>query len=693
MTLSSASIIFISLIFLTYSNTFQADWHYDDMPNILENPHLHIKNLKPHSLFRTFFAGYAGGKYDDSRLYRPLACMTFALNWYIGKNEVVGYHIVNILIHCISACVLFLVIRQLFKTPVLIVTGQRKEAVYSIALLAVAFWAANPIQTQAVTYVVQRMASLAAMFYTIGIYCFLKGRMSYKFQTRIILYCCCILSYILALGSKENAITLPITLLLIEILFFQRAINFQRAKRIHIYLLFAAVAAVGLSAIFYLSGGQDVFGTYRIRPFGLKERLLTESRIIIFYISQIFYPIPNRLSIKHDIVLSTSLFHPFSTFLAVATILGLIVLSIAVSRKHPVFSFSILFYFLTHCVESTILPLELIFEHRNYLPSLFLFLPIAIGMERLLVYYKNKSKLIFLSLSILIIGLICGFGVGTYSRNVSWKTEMSLWEDAIRKAPASAVPYQNLAVQYYKNIGDHEAALFLLQKAVPLKGPKLFKSKALTLKHIGNIYYWKHDYETAISFYREALAIYSDYHEARYNLVLALMQTKRFETALAQSNVLLESRKNSKYLLIKGLSLLNKGKIESSINCFQKVIKEKPDNIKGHLYIGGALNLLGRYSMAEKYLEKIRTICPECIYNYFYLIENRIKAEDMLSASIYTDELLSLFPIPFIQSKLKMISASPFLPPIAEGIVTQYIITSLRRQNRQLNRKNYDTVD
>jgi hypothetical protein len=166
------------------------------------------------------------------------------------------------------------------------------------------------------------------------------------------------------------------------------------------------------------------------RPFSLYERLLSEPRIVLFYLSLIFYPLPGRLSIEHDITLSTSLFNPWTTLPAILFHLILIGFGLSQIKKRPLLALAILFFYLNHVIESTIIPLELIFEHRNYLPSLFLFLPVAAGFKKLLDIYQEKNRVfrsVLLYSSVLIIIII---GAGTYIRNMAWATEKALWEDA-----------------------------------------------------------------------------------------------------------------------------------------------------------------------------------------------------------------------------------------------------------------------
>jgi hypothetical protein len=148
----------------------------DDFENILQNNALHISEPTPRALAATLFGEPTADISSNQKLYRPLACLTFGLNWYAGQTNVWGYHLVNVGIHLLTAFFLFITILSLYRTP-----GMQKRPegeAYFVGLLAVVLWAVNPIQTQAVTYIVQRMASMAAMFYVLGLFCYLTARQS-----------------------------------------------------------------------------------------------------------------------------------------------------------------------------------------------------------------------------------------------------------------------------------------------------------------------------------------------------------------------------------------------------------------------------------------------------------------------------------------------------------------------------------
>ncbi len=557
------SIVIILLLFLilpVYSNSFTAAWQFDDKPNIIDNHYLHLRDLKPESLIRTFYTQPTDPSNPGTRLYRPIAFLTFALNWYFDKDNAIGYHIVNLLVHFLASVFLFLVILNLLDAPNL--SRQFKHNKYLIAFLSAAMWSLNPIQTQAVTYIVQRMALLAAMFYILSILLYIKCRLSRSSIHRILLLLGCALSFLMALGSKENAAPLPAALLLIEVVFFQDLIWKQKKT-----LFWVGSIAVGvlilLGGVWLLmrDGIISLFNGYEARLFTFSERLLTEPRIVLYYLSQIFYPIPTRLSIEHDVVISTSLFQPWTTLPAILLTLLLIGLGFSQIRQRPILALAILFFFLNHIIESTVLPLELIFEHRNYLPSMFIFLPIATGFQWLYdCFSANKQSLLTGVLTGLVVLLIVCLGAGTYVRNLAWATELSLWRDAMKKAPQSARPLTNLAWQLAYGSVAHESqydeALKLYEKALSLQKPKLFSSSVI-MNNMAGIYSKQGKHQEAIDLLEKAMVIAPSYSRGRYHLAKLLMVNGKWDRAEKHIDYLLaKDDTHEGYLNLKGLIFL-----------------------------------------------------------------------------------------------------------------------------------------
>ncbi|MDP3286040.1 MAG: hypothetical protein Q8M56_16540, partial [Desulfobacterales bacterium] len=233
------------LVVLSYSNTFNSSWHLDDYHSIVNNRFLHIDKAG----FKALADVINNGNVNSTR---PISNLTFAVNWYFGKDDVAGYHAVNTGIHVLTAFFLFLTILTLFKTPNL--KGRfSEESVYFISMLSAALWAVNPIQTQAVTYIVQRMSSMAAMFYIAAIFLYIKERLSDSAYKKSILYFCIFLTWMLALGTKENTITLPLSLLLVEIIFFQDP-GRTEIRRKYFYIAAGLAVIITLTGIFLFIG-------------------------------------------------------------------------------------------------------------------------------------------------------------------------------------------------------------------------------------------------------------------------------------------------------------------------------------------------------------------------------------------------------------------------------------------------------
>ena len=310
-----AFILIVLLVFCVYANTFHASWHMDDYPNIINNTRLHLSDLNPQSLYESLSAS----PQRPGKLYRPVACLTLALNWYWGADDVSGYHLVNIVIHFLTAIFLFLTILKLFDSPNL--KNKYQTRAYYISLLATLLWSLNPIHTQAVTYIVQRMAAMATMFYILSIYFYVRARTNDIFSSQLWSYLGSGISFCLALGSKENAATLPLALILVEFIFFQ---NFSRSrtKKAFIWIMAGSGIIILLAGVLLFFRDNPLsFLNYGDRAFSPLQRLLTESRIIIFYLSQIFYAVPTRLSIAHDVTISTSLWYPWTTLPSILLIL------------------------------------------------------------------------------------------------------------------------------------------------------------------------------------------------------------------------------------------------------------------------------------------------------------------------------------------------------------------------------------
>jgi len=682
-----AFVLFFFLVLSIYANSFQSSWQFDDKPNIINNHHLHITDLRPQSLVKTLFTDPKNPRQIGQNLYRPVACLTFALNWYFGKDNVVGYHGVNLAIHVLTAFMLFLTTLNILKTPNL----ERKLGTnaHLITVMAAAFWAVNPIQTQAVTYIVQRMTSIAAMFYISSIFFYVKFRAADTSPRRILLLLGCILMYIFALGSKENTATLPAALYLVEFIGFQD-LGLRRTKRVFYGgLIVGGALLTVMGAWLFLPGKPLAFiANYDFRPFSLIERLLTEPRILLFYLSLIFYPTPGRLSIEHDFTVSTSLFQPWTTLPAILLTLSLIVLGFSQIRKRPLIALAILFFYLNHIVESTVIPLELVFEHRNYLPSLFLFLPVAAGLMKLLDYFRQRDNAVRHVLAGFIVLLIIVTGWGTYIRNRAWATEVSLWQDAMVKAPGSARPLTNLAWQMVygpqADPGQYDAALKLYEKALLLQKSRSAIDPVI-MDNMAGIYFRKGEYPKAIELLQKALALSPDYTKGRYDLSRILISAGKWDAAAAHvDNLLLKNDEHQEYLNLKGLILLRQKKFAEAIEYFRKSLSVAPRSNTPLIGLGVACSLSGDYRRAEMALKQAHQVAPNSMTALFGLIDNSLRAGDIDRATKYADSLIGHYSAALIRDELNRLPNNNLLPPISPVQISRVIEKQLAQNSKKI---------
>lgn len=672
------------LIILIYSNTFSASWHLDDYSNIINNSNLHITSITPETIYNSTHANPTGG----TQLYRPVACLSFALNWYFTKEQLWGFHLTNIFIHAITAIVLFITILKLLSTPAVVETSEEKKIF--IAALTAVLWSSHPIQTQAVTYIVQRMASLAALFSLLSILYYLKGRMVFSNKHRIAYWIFAFLFFAFAIGSKENALVLPLSFFLIEYIFFK---TFQKNYHNKIFSYIFLCALFGIISIvgYHLLTGNWPSISYEGKTFTLVERSLTEPRIVLYYLSQFFYPLPERFSITHDITISTSFFHPWTTIPSILFILFLVVFCIRYIEKFPLLSFAILFFFLNHLVESSIFPLELIFEHRNYLPSLFLFLPCAYGLAYLIYEKYNNNLAIKIALSCFICIIIITLGLGTINRNMIWASEKTLWTDAMNKAPASARPYDNLAWGYYARAGDYPTAITLYNRALTLWDANKHH-RALMHNNLGGIYFQIGQYDKAIYHWKKSIQIVDKFWKPHYGICQAYIKQGNWNNALKEATNSLENGLVSSDLVFaSGLVYLRLKQPKMALSTFSKLTHNTNLSEKSSVGMGLSFLMMKDYPTAISSFTSVITSNPKDIEALLGLIAAETNLGNTKNATVFVDKILMVFPDHEIMEALNQIfydnTALPFPQSEILPVIKKRIID---RAHQLINTINYD---
>ena len=526
-TLAGFALLLVILNWLAYANSFQTGWHFDDGPNILGNPDILISDLSWNSLVQAASTS-PGGK-------RPISYLSFAANYYLWGEDAFSFHVVNFLIHSLNALLVF----RIFSTLLAKADPQRHTTeVWLLSSLAAALWSVNPVHTQPVVYIVQRMTLLSSLFSLLSFYLFVQWRGGARKWYAVL----SLAAWLLAVGSKENAFLLPLSFLAYEWLFTDR--RFFRVRNLAtLFIIFMCLAGFTIKRYDLVN---KIEMDYSRREFSMKERLLTQPRVVTFHISQLVAPFPSRLALRHEIEKSTSWFAPPTTILSVLFLGTLLGVGLALRSRQPLICFGIWWFFANLLVESTFLPLEMIYEHRIYLPSVGLFLALAQAVVVLKRRTQISNKHLRYAFSLLI---LCS-GILSFLRNQDWLDEISLWSDNTRKYPASFRSWNNLGTAYikggqtalaekafqralesepdypparvnlailWKNEGKVEEAYSLIKD---FRETKIGTFSAEIYYNMGAIFASKGILDWAIFHYVQAVNRLPDYPEAHFNLAL-----------------------------------------------------------------------------------------------------------------------------------------------------------------------------
>lgn len=670
-----AILLIITTATIIYSNSLNSPFVFDDFPHIADNSRIRLHEL---SVSKVIDLLKSSGN-------RPVPALSFALNYYFGGYVTVGYHITNVLIHALNGILLFffiLITMRLSKQ-----SNQDGETLLSlpisiVALLASLLWVVHPVNTQSVTYIVQRMNSLATLFCMLSLLLYIAGR-SIEGRRRFFIYTLAAVSWLMAAACKENAAILPLILILYEWYFFQD-LDLKWLKQ-RLKFLLAVLMVFGVMTAIFL-GSNPVEKLNSLRDFSegrftYTERLLTQFRVVIYYVSLFIYPHPSRLNIDYDFPLSVSLFNPVTTIVCAILIAACLLIGVLTAKNNRIVSFCLFWFFINLAIESSFIPLAIIFEHRTYMPFM--------GLAMLLIYtvdrYVRPSWFTIFFCS----ALIASGSYWTYQRNATWKDAITLWQDCLDKTPRKARPHLSLGAAYaaqenfdkamihyqraleiepdfveaYNNIGNLRLKEGLLAQAEQLyrkvlkKRPVHVKAhfnialalhrqdkpndalyylkKLVQIDHgfteahllIGDIYGEQENIHQAIKYYKEALKISPGLTNA-YNSI-GKLYAKGNELEKAEfyfKAALKKDPSNSDAMVNIGKILQDKAETPSALSMYQQAIAADPENANAHFNLATIYMVSESADQAEKHYRialEIDNSLVEAHVNLAALLEKR----------------------------------------------------------------------
>jgi len=513
-----------------YGNSLHGEFAFDDREQVRDN--LAIRDL----------GAFLGP--DGYRLYpnRFVGYLTFAVNYRLGGLDVFGYHLTNLVIHLLASLLVYRLVQLAFRTPLVRDTPLARNA-RGVSFVAAALFVTHPLGTQAVTYIVQRLTSLTALFYLLTVVLYLAWKLAPESPGargwhRVALYAGVLVSSLLAVRTKEIAFTLPAALALAEFLFFPAG---GRLRWLPIVPVGAIALLIPASWIDFRGPIADVaasadHATRLLTPVSRIDYLKTQAVVVCEYLRLLMWP--SGLNLDHDFPVYTSVLDP--RVLGSLVVLGsLAAFAIWLTRRttprpgrpslDPAFrvaAFGIGWFFLALAVESSVVPIvDVIYEHRAYLPSVGLFAAAAtlLGLLFLRVAPGSAERVTVLTG----VALALVLGSVTLQRNAVWANAVTLWSDVVEKSPGKYRPHQNLG-ESFDAIRRYQEAERELRRAIEID-PKSIPARtslATVLQRSGRA----GDAETE---YRDVLRLDPDHYPAIFNLGELLWSSGRRDEAAA----------------------------------------------------------------------------------------------------------------------------------------------------------------
>jgi tetratricopeptide (TPR) repeat protein len=548
------ALIILSAGILTYLNSFEGVLVFDDLLFINAN----IQNL-----WQATFAG--------DNLARPLIGFTLGINYLISGFHTWSYHLLNLLVHILAALTLFGIVRRtLLSERLREAFGERASR---LALVVALIWLVHPLQTQSVTYIIQRCESIMGMFYLLTLYCAVR---SFTAERRALWYALAITACAAGMLSKQVMVTAPIMVLVYDFMFVSGSLKTAVQKRWGLYAGLAATWGL-LVATFLASPVNKTAGFSTVGPSPL-QYFLSEFRVLVHYLRLAIYPDALAIDYGWKPAVGIGEVLPYAVpiiALQVATLWGLI--------KGKPMAFLGAWFFGILAVTSSFMPFsDLVFEHRMYLPLAAVVVAVVLGVDQALMrwlrrrsdYAEKWMRVENLATLATVTVLVATFVTLTVRRNMDYKNLFVLWQDTVNKQPENARAHNNYGKMLMEN-GELELAMREFTEAL------------------------KYDTEfiEAYNNYGRTLQVLGRPEEAETHILKALSLQPNF--AVAHCNL--------------GYALMDMGRYDEAVTHFLKSVEINPGYVEAHYKLGTAFDKQGRYEEALASYHKALQLDPGCV--------------------------------------------------------------------------------
>ena len=532
---------------------------------------------------------------------RPVVMFTLALNYAVGGLDVRGYHLVNLVVHLLAGLTLFGVIRRVAGLPQFNQRAGRRGSL--IALATALIWVVHPLQTESVTYIVQRAESLMGLFYLLTLYCVVRGATSARSAPW---YACAVLACALGMGSKPVMITAPFVALLFDRAFLAGSFAELFRSRWRLYTGLAGTWVVlfgtGIVAVMFdVSPDRPTtagFGYDGATPLAY---LMTQAGVLVHYLKLCFWPRPLCLDYAWPIASTAG-----AIVGPVLTIGGLLAASVFAWRRYPWLGFLGLAFFAVLAPTSSIVPFaHASFEHRMYLPLAAIILIAVVGghavLERWYRRFGVTGVVVPWSNGAVVLAAVVVYGSMTVRRNADYHTAYAMWESVMIHRPQNPRPYGEIA-NIMAEQGEDELAVGLYRKSLQLgpNDPVVLSNLGAVLLRLGRI-------DSAITLSRRAVALRPDLHQSQYGLGNALIAGGHHDQGIEHLRAAVRLATWDPWARLNlGRGLALAGNVDGAVDHLVEAIHLDPTLVEAGNYLAHVLVMTGDIDATVRRLDPTR---------------------------------------------------------------------------------------
>ena len=528
---------------VVFANGMGGAFVFDDIREIVQGYRLDLGKLD------VVLGGYATWSWR-----RPWVYLSLAINHAIAgeAQSTVGYHVFNLAVHITAGLALFGVVRRSLLTPRL--RARWASSASTIATAVAVLWVVHPLQTQSVTYIIQRTEAMMALGYLLTLYCVIRSGDSDRPE---LWYVGATAASFFGMGSKVVMMTVIVTALLYDRVFLSRALSAQWPRRLRLYggilssyiLLFRPLLQLFAPKSSATSVGVGV------KDLTTLEYLYTQAGVILHYLRLSFWP--DVLCLDYDWGTVESFFDALPAGLAILLMLGATVWALV---RVPSIGFVAAFFFIVLSPTSSFMKVrDVIFEHRMYLPLASVVTLVVVGGHWVLHRVGDRQGLSLrargMAGAVLVALVATALGARTIDRNRDYRSMVAMCTDVAKKSPKKSRAHANLGIALAGE-NQHEEALVAYDRAIALdaNNVRALYNRAIAMGALGRL-------DEAVEAYRDVLAIAPGFWQASYNLGQSLGELGRHEEAIAayrQSLSALPEHAEARIMLANALAKLNR---------------------------------------------------------------------------------------------------------------------------------------